>query len=353
MANQDILCGWNEEHTKALGNDNLFVQHRMMESGLFSDENLIRILDRHPVADMTVSTMGRDKMNYEWFECNRNGATGEQLLDVVKRGHLWINVMRLMDHHSDLRKLINDAYDELESRCPGLEATHRTANLLISSPSAIVYYHVDTPLNILWHLRGEKKCWVYPLRSPFVSQSDLEDLHAGQRPEDMRYLAEFDDEAEAYEMVGGDMVTWAQNTPHRVENTSGLNISISTEHLTTRARRQINVHLANRMLRKKLGCKNLSSSPDGFLASAKVAGSRAARLITRFLPTKAEEKFKYPVKYQVNVEAEGGISSLEGAEASTATLESVERATQELTGILASDAAEEAVSLQDTESTSV
>ena len=345
MANQEILQGWTEKHSRALGNDNLFVQHRMMESGLFSDENLIRILDKHPVGDMTVSTMGRDKMNYEWFECNRNGATGEQLLDVVKRGHLWINVMRLMDHHSDLRKLINDAYDELEARCPGLQATHRTANLLISSPSAIVYYHVDTPLNILWHLRGEKKCWVYPLRSPFVSQSDLEDLHAGQRPEDMRYVASFDDEAEVYEMVGGDMVTWAQNSPHRVENTSGVNISISTEHLTTRARRQINVHLANRMLRNKFGCKDLSSSPDGFVASAKVFGARATRMISKMLPATAEEKFKYSVKYQVDIESESGISCLEDAanKGSTDAVDNLAKATFELTGIVNSGKEETAV----------
>ena len=305
------LQNWSEDHTQALGNANLFVQHRLMDSGVFSDENLIRIMNDHPVENMTVSTMGRDKMNYEWNECERNGATGEQLLEVVKRGHLWVNVMRLMDHHEDLRKLVDEAYDELESRCPGLKATHRTANLLISSPSAIVYYHVDTPLNILWHLRGEKKCWVYPLKAPFVTQSDLEDLHAGHRPEDMAYLAEFDDAAEAYEMVGGDMVTWAQNTPHRVENTKGLNVSLSTEHLTSRARRQINVHIANRVLRKKLGFKNPSSNPDGMVAAAKVAACRAARLAAKFLPMKEEEKFKYPVKYQIDLDAENGIRCLD------------------------------------------
>ena len=180
-----------------------------------------------------------------------------------------------------------------------------------SSPSAIVYYHVDTPLNILWHLRGEKKCWVYPLRSPFVSQSDLEDLHTGNRPEDMNYLAEFDDAAEAYEMVGGDMVTWAQNTPHRVENTSGLNVSLSTEHLTSRARKQINVHITNRVLRRKFGIKNPSSNPDGMVAAAKVFASRAGRMVSKFLPTKEDTKFKYPVKYQVDLNAADGISRLD------------------------------------------
>lgn len=321
MSKQRLLQNWTDEHTRAMGNDNLFVQHRLMESGLFSDESLIRIMDQHPVEHMTVSTMGHDKTNYEWFECNRNGATGEQLLEVVKRGHLWVNVMRLMDHHADLRDLVNDAYDELESRCPGLKATHRTANLLISSPSAIVYYHVDAPLNILWHLRGEKKCWVYPLRSPFVSQEDIESLHVGQRSEDMRYEPGFDDGAAAYDMVGGDMVTWAQNTPHRVENTKGLNISLSTEHLTSQARRQINVHIANRFLRQKFGIKNPSTNPNGLIAAAKVAGSRAGRIASKFLLGKPEKKFKYPVKYQVDVDAEGGITSLENADSVQPELE--------------------------------
>ena len=110
-------------------------------------------------------------------------------------------------------------------------------------------------------------------------------------------------------MVGGDMVTWAQNTPHRVENTKGLNISLSTEHLTSRARRQINVHIANRFLRKKLGITG-SSNPDGIVAAAKVAACRASRMVSKLFPTAEEKKFKYPVKYQVDLDAEYGISSL-------------------------------------------
>lgn len=314
MAGNNWLKDWNQQHTSALGNANLFVQHRLIESGLFDDENLIRIMDEHPIEHMTISTMGRDKLNYEWHECNRNGATGEQLLEVVKRGHLWVNVMRLMDHQPELQKLVDEAYDELEANSPGFHATHRTANLLISSPSAIVYYHVDCPLNILWHLRGKKTCWVYPLRAPFVSTRDLEDLHAGQRPEDMNYVANFDDEAAVYDMEPGDMVTWAQNTPHRVENTEGLNVSLSTEHLTNRARRQINVHIANRFLRNKFGINNVSSNPDGIAATAKVAACRASRWAAKFLPTSEAEKFKYSIRYQVDLQTEDGISPLDGTD---------------------------------------
>ena len=46
MSKQRLLQNWTDEHTRAMGNENLFVQHRLMESGLFSDESLIRIMDQ-------------------------------------------------------------------------------------------------------------------------------------------------------------------------------------------------------------------------------------------------------------------------------------------------------------------
>ena len=317
MTKEPLLPEWNDEHSVALGKANLYVRHRLLESGLFDDENLIRIMDEHPAESLTVSTMGSDRLNYQWQECKRNGATGEELLEVVKRGHLWINIMRLMDFQPEMASLINDAYDELETRCDGFQATHRTANLLLSSPSAIVYYHVDAPLNILWHLRGEKRCWVYPTEPPYVTASCLEDLHAGQRSEDMQYTPEFDEGAAVYDLVPGDMVTWAQNSPHRVENTSGLNVSISTEHLNVEARRQINVHLANRFLRHRFGKQDCSTSIEGPVAQAKVAAMRCARVINR-LWIGEQKKFAYPIAFEVDPFSPDGIKPIDNSYDATA-----------------------------------
>jgi hypothetical protein len=52
--------------------------------------------------------------------------------------------------HPEFRILVNALYDELEANCPGFRALRRSANLLVSSPSAMVYYHADAPLNMLW-----------------------------------------------------------------------------------------------------------------------------------------------------------------------------------------------------------
>ena len=74
---EQLLSNWTPEHTSALGNRNLLVQHRLLESGLFTDDNLIRIMDAHPEKDLSVNVMGRDKVTYQWDECERDGATGE------------------------------------------------------------------------------------------------------------------------------------------------------------------------------------------------------------------------------------------------------------------------------------
>ena len=53
-----------------------------------------------------------------------------------------------------------------------------------------------------------------------------------------------------YDLQPGEMVTWPQHTPHRVVNTDGVNVSLSTEHMTSRAARRNNVFLANRHFRQ-------------------------------------------------------------------------------------------------------
>lgn len=308
---RSLLADWTTAQYQALEKEVLLAPHRLHESGLFDDENLIRMLDRHPLRDLGINTMGATASRFEWREGDRNGVPSDVLLQLVKRGRLWINLRNVLLHHPDCRDAINAMYDELEANSPGFKADQRSANLLISSPGALVHYHLDVPVNMLWHIRGVKRVWVYPLSSRFVSQENLEGICAGAMVEDLPFDPEFDKAAQVFDVQPGQMLTWPQNTPHRVTNLEGMNVSLSTEHKNVRALRQVNVHLANRYLRGKWGLPCRSMSVDGPAAHAKQFLIRLVRRYDKLRSAPVMMGNKYPVTFKVDPNAPQGFTLLD------------------------------------------
>jgi len=308
-----MLVDWTDDDYRAVERGVLLARHRLHQEPLFSDEQLCRIIDAHPDNCFHVNTMGRDNNRFEWREGDRAGVPADVLLDLVRRGRLWLNIRNVMEHHPEFRQLIDGMYDELESRGDGFRAEDRSANLLISSPGAIVHYHVDMPVNMLWHVRGRKRVWVYPpFDSRFVSHDVLERVFSGEMAEDVPYDVSMDRYALVYDVEPGDLITWPQNTPHRVTNLDSLNISLSTEHKNPAARRRINVHLANQWLRRTCGLPCRSSEIDGWAAHAKQAVIRSVRLARR-VTRKKQTQFTYPVSFRVDPDAPLGYTDLPGS----------------------------------------
>jgi len=308
---RSFLGAWSADQYQALEHEILLAPHRLHESGLFDDENLIRMLDRHPPRDLGINTMGDTASRFEWREGDRNGVSAEVLLDLVRRGRLWINLRKVRKHHPECRDAIDAMYDELEAKSPGFQAQQRTANLLISSPGALVHYHLDVPVNMLWHIRGQKRVWVYPLEERFVSQANIEGICAGEFAEDLPYDESLDQHARVFDVQPGQMLTWPQNTPHRVTNLQGMNVSLSTEHTNRRALRQLNVHSANRFLRSACGLACRSTNVDGPSAHLKQVLSRVVRRFDKLKPKPAMMGNQYPVTFKVDPAAPLGFTLLD------------------------------------------
>jgi hypothetical protein len=310
---KSLLADWTDAQYRALEREIVLAPHQMHRSQLFSDSALVRLLDAHPLADLGINTMGTSHTRFEWREGDRNGVPSEALLELVRRGRLWINLRNVMRHHAELREAIDATYDELERRSPCFRAQQRSANLLISSPGALVHYHLDTPVNMLWHIRGRKRVWVYPLDERFVSQQYLEGVFSGELAEDLPYDESFDAFATVFDVEPGQMLTWPQNSPHRVTNLEGLNVSLSTEHKNARALRQGNVHLANQFLRRTCGLPCRSWKIDGPAAHAKQFIIRAARRLPGVRTEPVKKGNEYPVSFQVDPEAPLGYTLLDEA----------------------------------------
>lgn len=311
---ESLLADWTEDDFDTLEEGVLVARHRLLESGLYSDESLAKLLDSHPEDCLSISTMGNDTTRFEWREGERNGVSGKDLLEIMKRGHLWINCRNILDHQPEYAAQIDSVYNELEQNNPRFKAENRSANLLISSPSALVHYHVDMPVNMLWHLRGVKRVWVYPhFDKRFASLPVIEKVCAGEWSEDVPYDESLDQYALVYDAQPGQLITWPQLAPHRVTNLEGLNVSLSTEHKNPRARRRLNVHQANHFLRNKLGMNPRSFSADGFKAHVKQCVARACRYAGK-LSKKEVEHFTYPKSFIVDPQSELGYRLIEGKE---------------------------------------
>ncbi len=305
-----LLDNWSHEQIAQHGRGNLVAGHRLHELDLFSDEGLIRTLTTHPRGALGVNTMGADPANRDdWREGEAGDHDAATLLEAVRTGRLWLNLRRVMDFHPEYRELVHSLYDELEATCPGLETYNRSANLLISSPTALVYYHMDCPVNMLWHIRGEKRAWVYPLESGVLSDETIEGILAGDKAEEMEWRPELDEIAEVCDLKPGQMVTWPQHTPHRVVNTSGLNVSLSTEHMTQQAARKNNVYLANRHFSGLLGTPVRSTRLEGFGPALKEAALRVCRRLPVLAPIEPAG-YQYPKTFVIDPMAPDGVRLL-------------------------------------------
>jgi hypothetical protein len=276
------LVPWSATDAARFGSEPMKAQHRLHTSDLFTDEALIALLDKMPASQLHAYTMGDDPADHsQWMAVRYPGVTGAELLDAVRRGRLWLNVLRVHEVDARYATLVARAYRDIAAAVPGFAPSAISTTLLISSPGAQVHYHADGQPNMLWHLRGHKRAYVYPaLTERFLSTVDLQRIFAGEADEFVRYERSWDAEATVLDLGPGEVATWPQNSPHRVVNTDGLNVSLSTEHRTTASTRREHIWAANRMLSHRLHLPVRSTKESGPWAAAKANCYRVARRLS-------------------------------------------------------------------------
>jgi hypothetical protein len=236
------------------------------------------------------------------------GVSGADLLRAVRNGRLWLNVTRIDRADSRYRALIDQLYVQLAAQVPGFAPDRTQGTLLISSPNALVYYHVDGPASVLWHLRGRKRIWVSPaLDTGYVERESLEDIFAGVRHEYLPFATDFDAGARVYDLEPGQWIAWPQNAPHRVTNLDSVNVSLSTEHFTRASRARARVYCANRFFRRHFGLANLSTRERGPAMLIKVAAHRLAAGLGR---ARSRPPRRELPTLRVDPDAPGGVVAL-------------------------------------------
>lgn len=248
------IADWPKDISTRFAKETIIVDHRLHSRSMFTDDGLASLLDRYPREKLGVFTMGSDPVDWRSWTVGRAGdLSGANLLDAVKKGRIWLNLRAANHYLEDYASLSNEIFAEKEAQVKGLKTLKHDLGVLISSPNAQVFYHLDSALVSLWQIRGTKLVRVYDPVAPFALPNQIEAVVLRESAEQLPFNPEWDKQAKAITLEPGMMVTWPQNAPHRIVNGPMMNVSLSLEFMTPQALLRANVIYANGVLRRRLG----------------------------------------------------------------------------------------------------
>ena len=249
-----LITHWPHDAAARFTHETLVVAHNLHEHAMFRDAGLASLLDRYPRDKLGVFTMGHDPVDWRSWAAGRAGdLSGAQLLADVHAGRIWLNLRAANHYLEDYDALSNQIFADKHTKMRGLRTLKHDLGVLISSPNAQVFYHLDSALVSLWQVRGNKSVRIYEPTAPFARPEQIEAVVLRETAEQMPFDLTWDDDAQQVILEPGMMVTWPQNAPHRIVNGDMVNVSLSVEFMTPAALLRANVIYANGVLRRRFG----------------------------------------------------------------------------------------------------
>ncbi|MCE4222453.1 hypothetical protein HCU64_01700 [Methylobacterium sp. C25] len=310
MSSPAIFTDWNDTHLALWSHQPLRLQHRLHEMPIFSKDALADLIDRYPREQYGLVHMGAAGQRRFWREGEIGNMPGAGVIDAIEKGRMWLNLRNVDTVDTRYRAVLDAMFAELAERVPGFEPAEYTSGILISSPSAQVYYHCDLPGQHLWQIIGRKRVYVYPSSAPFVTPHNLEDIALFDVEVDMPYAPWYDEHAQALDLAPGQMLSWPLNAPHRVENLDCLNVSMTVSFNDESIRRLGKVNLANGILRHRFGYQPKSRAITGPSYWSKLLLQKAMRNTSW---VKRERSIRRMVDFRLDAEAPGEIVELKVA----------------------------------------
>lgn len=254
---KNLIKDWSEKQTASFEKEITTFKHGLNETGLFSDEALIELLEKHPSEMLDVCTMG-DPNHPVYPNKFRTGdfrdVPGKVIIDAAKAGQVWINIRQGMNLHPEYKAVLDRMYGDLGAAI-SKKPYNANGGILISSPIAKVPYHFDKTHIILWHVRGKKRIYIYPQTEKFIPDHAYEAKMLLYLDDDLPYTKEFEKDAKFFDLEEGQAITWPLNSPHRVDN-GEFCVSITTEYSTHESKVKNACMVANATLRHKFGIES-------------------------------------------------------------------------------------------------
>lgn len=278
---QTLVAPWTADQKAAFLKRPMSFGHGLAETGLFTDEALVELLDSWPEDLYDINLFDFDEKGEATLRTGARGRLpGAQVLEGIKAGRIWIQLRRADRGIPALAEAMRAAFVEIGRQMPGFNPVNLNAQLIISAPQTKVAFHADAPGVILFHLRGRKRIWIYPADEAHMPQQGMEDIVLKQQTEDLPYNRGMDQAATVFDLEPGQAAAWPLHCPHRIENQGVFNVSLSVDYQTWETRLTNGAHYAAGILRRwKLPVPRLATAPAPVLA-----GLWALHLLFKRLP---------------------------------------------------------------------
>lgn len=261
-----MLTDWTYGHSKRFSEETITFGHDLESSGLFSDQALVELLEKHPSDQLDVCSMSDDadpQFPNQFMTGDFRGVPARTLIEAAKAGRIFINLRKAMNIHPEYTELLDQMFGGLAEKTR-FENFKAKGGILISSPISQTPYHFDKTETILWHVRGKKRIYIYPMTPKFIPDEAYEATAVSYRIDDLPYDQTFDAAAQIYDLQPGQAIAWPLNAPHRVDNGSFC-VSVTTEYSTRECMIKNNNMVANAALRGKLGFQPNYSFDGSFI----------------------------------------------------------------------------------------
>ncbi len=184
--------------------------HALVDTGLFTDESLVQLLDLHPRARTRILTRRPDGSPRDgWIAGAADKATGAQLLKAIGAGALSVSLDGVMDSDPACRLVLDQLATEL-GEATGLMVMGAHASIVISSPRLAAPLGIDPREAATLTVRGAQVLYVYP---------------AGPQA-GLPWTPSREDAVTPVMLQAGQAALWPSQSPTRSVNGEGLNVSV-------------------------------------------------------------------------------------------------------------------------------
>lgn len=237
MTTAAVVPAWTADQKADFRKRPVGFRHGLADGGLFVDDALVAYLDRHPPELYDINLFDFDREGGHTLRTGERGRrSGAELLESIKQGRIWIQLRGIDKHEPTVAAAVRGAFAGIDAQAGGFRPSSVTAALILSAPGAAVPMHADAPGVVLFHLRGEKRIWIYPADEAHLPSRAMEDIVLKQTTEDLPYRRAMDEAATVFDLTPGTAAAWPQHAPHRIENTGGFCVSLTVDYVDWRAR---------------------------------------------------------------------------------------------------------------------
>lgn len=304
-----ILPPLSDDQKKIARKGILRFNHRLEDTGLFTDKALARLLDEHPRDELTICTMPPNPpADQPWIAGEAGNLSGAELVEAARKGALWVSPRSAMTRNPRYKVVFGRLMKEF-SRETGLPYLTADAAVLISSPNMGIFFHVDPAETMLWHVRGHKTIHVYPPRQEIVTEAALEAILMKENLSDLPWSPAFEDHGLPVMLEPGQGAFWPRHSPHRVVNGDDLNVSISVEFSSPRSMLTNSVFYGNGRLRRATGWAPRSRGPAQLLAPLYLPITKALK---SWAPPRKIVERSHQRRFDVDLSAPGCVRWREG-----------------------------------------